>query len=154
MSLEHLNSLCESLIVVGSQAGNIHGWDIRRKKPAMGAITHVCVGPSVHSVVVGTARGFIAVFDMRFEFPVQMWRHYDASSIVSLYVTECRALLDKAVLPELCFHNRFVTHPHEERRGNEAVGRAGQRGWQAAAHQLDRGRPSSSSARKSTFCTR
>ena len=62
-----------------------------------GVITHVCVGPSVHSVEVGTVRSFIAVFDLRFEFPV----HFDASLIVSLYVAECRALLDKVALPEL-----------------------------------------------------
>ena len=57
-------------------------------------------------MVVDTARGFIAVFDLRFEFPVHMWRHDDASSIVSLYVTECRALLDKAVLPELAHSDK------------------------------------------------
>ena len=80
VSMEHFNTFTESLIVFGTQAGNIHGWDIRRKKlsfalpmePAMGAITSMSIGPSIHSVIVGTARGFIVVFDLRFEFPVQM----------------------------------------------------------------------------------
>ena len=112
VSMEHFNTFTESLIVFGTQAGNIHGWDIRRKKlsfalpmePAMGAISAMCIGPSIHSVIVGTARGFIVVFDLRFEFPVQMWRHYDASPIVSLTVIDSKTIIN---------HNRLneLTHP-------------------------------------------
>jgi len=109
VSMEHFNTFTESLVVFGTQAGNIHGWDIRRKKlsfalpmePAMGAITAMCIGPSIHSVIVGTARGFIVVFDLRFEFPVQMWRHYDASPIVSLTVIDSKSIINHAKLPEL-----------------------------------------------------
>eukprot|EP01084_Bolivina_argentea_P074794 135649_1 len=70
-------------------------------EPAMGAITAMCIGPSIHSVIVGTARGFIVVFDLRFEFPVQMWRHYDSSPIVSLTVIDSRTIINHIKLPEL-----------------------------------------------------
>ncbi len=110
VSMEHFNTFTESLIVFGTQTGNIHGWDIRRKKlsfalpmePAMGAITSMSIGPSIDSVIVGTARGFIVVWDLRFEFPVQMWRHYDASPIVSITVINSKTIL---------YANNNLTHP-------------------------------------------
>ncbi|ETO22780.1 hypothetical protein RFI_14413 [Reticulomyxa filosa] len=94
--MEHFNTTTESMLVFGTHAGNIHGWDIRKKasawtlemEPAMGPITAMCVGPSIWSCVVGTARGFIVVWDLRFEFPVQMWHHYDHSPIVSLTILD------------------------------------------------------------------
>eukprot|EP01083_Nonionella_stella_P114538 338781_1 len=109
VSMEHFNTLSESLIMFGTQAGNIHGWDIRRKKlsfalpmePAMGAITSMAIGPSTHSVIVGTARGFIVLFDLRFEFPVQMWRHYDTSPIVSITVIDSKTIINHIALPDL-----------------------------------------------------
>ena len=112
VSMEHFNTFTESLLVFGTQAGNIHAWDMRRKntsfvlpmEPAMGAITAMCIGPSIHSVIVGTARGFIVVFDLRFEMPVQMWRHYDASPIVSLSVINSKSIIHQQRCPEL-------THP-------------------------------------------
>lgn len=110
VTMEHFNTYWESLLVFGTHSGNIHGWDIRKKnssfqlsmEPAMGSITAMVVGPTVHTVVVGTARGFIVVWDLRFEFPVQMWHHYDHSPIVSLTIVN-----SKTVLP----HNKNLEHP-------------------------------------------
>ena len=101
VTMEHFNTYMESLLVFGTHSGNIHGWDIRKKKssfqlsmePAMGSITAMVVGPTVHTVVVGTARGFIVVWDLRFEFPVQMWHHYDHSPIVSLTIIDAKTIL-------------------------------------------------------------
>lgn len=82
--------------------GNIHGYDIRRREsawtlimePAMGPITCMAIGPTIHSMVVGTARGFIVLWDLRFEFPVQMWYHYDHAPIVSLTVLNCESFVN------------------------------------------------------------
>ena len=56
--------------------------------PAMGGITCMHVGPTIHTVIAGTSRGFVVVYDLRYEIPVQMWRHYDRQPITTLYSQE------------------------------------------------------------------
>lgn len=105
VAIEHFNTITESLIVFATQAGNIHGWDMRRCKlsfqlpmePAMGPITAMTIGPTIHTCIVGTARGFVVVWDLRFDFPVQMWHHYDRSPIVSLTVVDAKSITNQAL---------------------------------------------------------
>lgn len=42
------------------------------------------VGPFGHSVISGTARGYVVLWDLRYELNVQTWQHYDNPPIASL----------------------------------------------------------------------
>ena len=76
----------------------------------MGGITCLHVGQTIHTVIAGTSRGFVVVYDLRYEIPVQMWRHYDRQPITTLYSQESpiiaglNGILLKILVCEFYFH--------------------------------------------------
>jgi WD40 repeat protein len=101
VALEHFNSLSESLLVYANRRGVISGWDLRRRASSfalnmdqsMGVLTAMAVGPSQFCLLAGTSRGFIVLWDLRFQVPVQVWRHYSKSRIMSLTPVNASSVL-------------------------------------------------------------
>merc|ERR1719499_346685 len=92
VKVTHFNTLTESLLVYGTHGGKVHGWDLRAKGEAwvlplertMGPLTTLCVGPFGHSVAAGTGRGYVNLWDLRYEMTVQSWRYVENPPIVHL----------------------------------------------------------------------
>lgn len=69
--------------VYATQRGCVHGWDLRARReawcltldPSFGQLSALSCGPSLYSLLVGTGRGFITVWDLRFQINLQLWRH-------------------------------------------------------------------------------
>lgn len=99
LAVKHFNRLCESLLVYGTR-NQIHGWDLRSSvatfelhiPEALGYLTCLCVGPSLHCVCAGTTRGFVIVWDIRLQIPIHIWRHNSKRKIVSLSTEDANAL--------------------------------------------------------------
>ena len=99
VAVEHFNGALRSVLVYATRGGSIVGWDLRcrssafhlRADGAMGAVTSLSLGPesSGHAwLVAGTTRGYILVYDLRFQLLVAAWRHSgrDAAPIHRLAV--------------------------------------------------------------------
>merc|ERR1719499_2132135 len=92
VKVTHFNTLTESLLVYGTHGGKVHGWDLRAKGEAwvlplertMGPLTTLCVGPFGHSVAAGTGRGYVNLWDLRYEMTVQSWRYVENPPIAHL----------------------------------------------------------------------
>lgn len=91
VKIDHFESLSssQSLIVYATDAGNIHGWDLRAKreawrlqsKPELGLISTFFLSPTRQWMTVGTNRGFVASWDIRFRVPFREWRLPDQSVV-------------------------------------------------------------------------
>ena len=73
--LQHFNAECASVVCYVTQSGGLHGWDLRSSMeafyfpmgPELGSATAMAISPDRTSwVVVGTSRGFIALWDLRY----------------------------------------------------------------------------------------
>lgn len=101
LQVEHFSTLSESLLVYGTQIGRIHCWDLRSRAEAWclpidaasGVLTKIAVGPSPYCLIAGTARGYISVWDIRFQLPVHQWRHSSQTAITSLLPVDSSTLL-------------------------------------------------------------
>lgn len=79
--LEAYNKGAESLLVCGTSAGYVHGFDIRVAQSAFklnnsgrsGTITSMLVDPQRHWLLTGTIRGCYTCWDLRFGVPVGTW---------------------------------------------------------------------------------
>eukprot|EP00457_Paulinella_chromatophora_P000231 gb/GEZN01000231.1/.p1 GENE.gb/GEZN01000231.1/~~gb/GEZN01000231.1/.p1 ORF type:complete len:1689 (+),score=318.73 gb/GEZN01000231.1/:174-5240(+) len=114
LAVEHFNSLCESVLVGATQRGNLYGWDLRAKPnsvqlgqiwslkvpPALGLITKLAVGPSPFALVVGTTRGFLLTWDLRFQIPVQVWHHHHKTAITALQTADTVSILPPELTAE------------------------------------------------------
>ena len=106
LAVAHFNTLSESLLVYATQKA-VHGWDLRSKKdvfelrlePSMGVLTSLSLGPTPYALVTATARGFISVWDLRFQIPVQVWRHSAKTAITSLTSVDAPSILPREVGP-------------------------------------------------------
>lgn len=94
-----LTRLCESWFVSFAHSnvpGTIHGWDLRRKTEAFtlhmgaqaGLITSMVVAPdgACAWMAVGTSRGVVALWDLRFGVLVKAWRHSKGARIHRMLV--------------------------------------------------------------------
>eukprot|EP00475_Leptophrys_vorax_P038192 TRINITY_DN6689_c0_g1_i1.p1 TRINITY_DN6689_c0_g1~~TRINITY_DN6689_c0_g1_i1.p1 ORF type:complete len:1151 (+),score=275.62 TRINITY_DN6689_c0_g1_i1:39-3455(+) len=101
LCIDHFNSVTESLLVYSTQKGNVHFWDLRASRepfvlsvpPYVGVVTQLSVGPTQYCLVGGTSRGYIIVWDLRFQVPVQIWRHSSKSRITHISSTEAETLI-------------------------------------------------------------
>jgi hypothetical protein len=101
VQVNHFNTLTESMLLYGTMRGHIHGFDLRCKSesfqfvvdPAMGLLSAMAVGPTPYCLVAGTTRGFVLLWDLRFQIPVQIWRHNARSRIVSIITQEYSNIL-------------------------------------------------------------
>lgn len=102
LRVEHFNTQTESLLTYATQYGFVHGWDLRSRVeswlltlefPAMGLLTAMCIGPNPYCLLAGTSRGFIVLWDLRFQTAVQTWRHNAKSKIVKLWCESASTIL-------------------------------------------------------------
>ncbi|KAG5180485.1 WD40-repeat-containing domain protein, partial [Tribonema minus] len=83
LSVHHFNTDLASVVVYSTQRGRIHAWDLRCSRepwrlaapPELGALTAVALGPDRHWVCAGTARGYLAMWDVRLPLLARLWRH-------------------------------------------------------------------------------
>jgi phosphoinositide-3-kinase regulatory subunit 4 len=83
MALDHFNTISESLLVYATRNGFIHGWDLRMRReawrlnvsPELGYVTCMAHSLDVSWFTVGTSRGFILMWDLRFVVLIRIWRH-------------------------------------------------------------------------------
>ena len=103
LCVEHFNTVTESLLLYGTQKGSVHSWDLRSRRepftltiePAMGLLSALVIGPTPYCLIAGTSRGFVLVWDLRFQLPIQVWRHHQRSRIVSLTPQDLPSILPK-----------------------------------------------------------
>ena len=89
LSVSNFNSLSASVVTFATQRGGIHSWDLRSNRepfclkhsPEMGYLTCTALGIDRQWIVSGTSRGFVALWDVRFQEPVKLWRHCSQTSI-------------------------------------------------------------------------
>jgi WD40 repeat protein len=103
LTVEHFNTVSESLLTYGTRRGIIHGWDLRSRHeafkitvdPSMGLLSSMNIGPSPYCLVGGSTRGFIGAWDLRFQIPIQLWRHNAKSRILSLTPQDTASVLPR-----------------------------------------------------------
>jgi WD40 repeat protein len=107
LSVAHFNTLSESLLVYATQKA-VHGWDLRsrhavfelRLEPSWGVLTTMSLGPTPFVLITGSSRGFIVVWDLRFQIPVQVWRHSAKTPITSLTSVDHMSILPRELPPQ------------------------------------------------------
>jgi phosphoinositide-3-kinase regulatory subunit 4 len=91
-ALQHYTGDVVSVIVSCTQRGQVSGWDLRAAlepfrltvRPELGYPTSMTVAPDRCWLAVGTSRGFVALFDLRYQVMCRLWRHSSCSAIVRL----------------------------------------------------------------------
>lgn len=89
LAVKHFNTTSASIITYATQRGNINSLDLRcsprpfslHLRPELGYLTDMEVGNDKNWIVAGTSRGFIGLWDIRFQTMVKLWRHSRDSSI-------------------------------------------------------------------------
>jgi WD40 repeat protein len=83
VNLQHFNNDMCSVLVYASQKGIIHGWDMRSVRdsfkytlrPELGYPTSSTISPDRHWITVGTSKGYVALWDIRFNVMCKLWHH-------------------------------------------------------------------------------
>eukprot|EP00644_Phytophthora_capsici_P002970 jgi/Phyca11/504259/fgenesh2_kg.PHYCAscaffold_7_\ len=83
MAIDYLNNVTEALLLYATRDGKIHAWDMRMRReawtlnvsPELGYITCITHSLDVSWLAVGTSRGFICLWDLRFLVLIRIWRH-------------------------------------------------------------------------------
>lgn len=83
LALSHFNTISASLLAFATQSGAVHSWDLRCSKepfvfkhtPDFGLLTSMSIGSDRQYIVTGTSRGYLALWDVRFQQPVKVWQH-------------------------------------------------------------------------------
>lgn len=89
LTVNHFNTSSASILTFATQKGFIHSWDLRSatepfllKSPHdTGYITSCTVGSDRNWVVTGTSRGFVALWDLRFQQILKLWHHSRSAPI-------------------------------------------------------------------------
>ena len=92
LAVSHWNTNTSSIIAFASQQGGIHTWDLRcakepfnlKLRPELGYLTSMAVGTDRNWLVAGTNQGYIALWDIRYQMLVKLWRHSSRDSISRL----------------------------------------------------------------------
>jgi phosphoinositide-3-kinase, regulatory subunit 4 len=91
-TVSHFDSLSSSVLTYGTQKGVVHAWDLRCGEepfrlihgPELGHLTSTALGGDRHWIVSGTSRGYVTLWDVRFQLPVKLWQHPSGSPISRL----------------------------------------------------------------------
>ncbi|KAG2522115.1 hypothetical protein JM16_005980 [Phytophthora kernoviae] len=83
MGIDYLNNVTESLLLYATRDGKIHAWDLRMRReawtltisPELGYVTCMTHSLDVSWFAVGTSRGFLCLWDLRFLVLIRIWRH-------------------------------------------------------------------------------
>jgi phosphoinositide-3-kinase regulatory subunit 4 len=89
LCVNHFNSDVCSIVTYATQRGGLHGWDLRAARevmrlpvrPELGYTTSMTVSPDRNWVCLGTSKGFVSLFDIRYNVPSKLWRHSSHSAI-------------------------------------------------------------------------
>mmetsp|Transcript_187 Transcript_187/g.262 ORF Transcript_187/g.262 Transcript_187/m.262 type:complete len:577 (-) Transcript_187:59-1789(-) len=92
LAVGHFNSNTASLVTFASQKGHIHSWDLRSAKepfklklqPELGYLTSMATGTDKNWIIAGTNRGYIALWDIRFQMMVKLWQHSSGAPVSRL----------------------------------------------------------------------
>jgi len=92
LSVVHFNGDSFSLLVYATQKGFLHGWDLRSKseawvmqiRPEFGFLTAMSLGTDRNWLVTGTNRGYIMIWDLRFQLLSKVWQHNSYGPIYRL----------------------------------------------------------------------
>ncbi|KAI9919994.1 hypothetical protein PsorP6_016035 [Peronosclerospora sorghi] len=83
MAIDYLNNVTEALLLYCTRDGKIHAWDLRMRQeawtlsisPELGYVTCITHSLDVSWLAVGTSRGFLCLWDLRFLVLIRIWRH-------------------------------------------------------------------------------
>ncbi|CAI5727912.1 unnamed protein product [Hyaloperonospora brassicae] len=83
MTIDYLNNVTEALLLYATRDGKIHAWDLRMRReawtlsisPELGYVTCITHSLDVSWLAVGTSRGFLCLWDLRFLVLIRIWRH-------------------------------------------------------------------------------
>lgn len=89
IAVSHFSTSSASVLVYATQRGIIHSKDLRSPTepfrlnfgPEYGYLTSLEVGKDKGWIVAGSSRGYIGVFDIRYQTMTKMWRHSRNSPI-------------------------------------------------------------------------
>ena len=92
LAVSHFNTSSASILAFATQQGNIHSLDLRSARepftlnlrPELGYMTDMEVGKDKNWIVAGTSRGYIGLWDVRYQTLVKLWRHSRDSPIKRL----------------------------------------------------------------------
>ncbi|EQC25017.1 VPS15 protein kinase [Saprolegnia diclina VS20] len=90
--LDYMNNMTESLLVYGTRSGAIYGWDLRFRRQAwklqvsveLGHMTCMTHSSDATWLAVGTSRGYICLWDLRYHLLIRVWRHSSFHAIQRL----------------------------------------------------------------------
>jgi len=82
-NIQHFNSDSASVLVYTTQKGQIHGWDLRssgecfnyKVRPELGSLLTLALAHDRNWIVAGTSRGYIGLWDVRYNVMNKLWRH-------------------------------------------------------------------------------
>ncbi|ORX99188.1 ARM repeat-containing protein [Basidiobolus meristosporus CBS 931.73] len=94
VAIEHFNTEQESLLVYATTKGNIYGFDLRktqvvwvlRNPTNFGVITSFVIDHHRAWILVGTNRGILTLWDLRFHISLKSWIHPSKTSINRLVI--------------------------------------------------------------------
>ena len=89
MGLQHFNGESASILAYITENGGLHGWDLRSSKeafnfkirPELGYATSMAFASDRSWICVGTSKGFIILYDLRYDIMCKLWRHSSGSTI-------------------------------------------------------------------------
>lgn len=92
LAVSHFNSPSASVVTFATQKGVVHSWDLRscvepfqlKHGPDIGYLTSMALGTDRNWILTGTSRGFLALWDLRFNQTVKLWHHSRAAPITRL----------------------------------------------------------------------
>jgi len=98
VSVQHYHTDVASVVVYITSAGYVVGWDLRsqmesfrhRIRPELGTPSCFAFGPNRDCVLVGTHKGYLALWDLRAHLLVKLWRHSSHCAVNRLLT--CRSL--------------------------------------------------------------
>ncbi|KAL7575242.1 hypothetical protein ACA910_018723 [Epithemia clementina (nom. ined.)] len=89
LAVSHFTSVSNSVLVYATQKGIIRTWDLRSAEepfslthgPKLGHLSAMALGGDRNWLATGTSRGFITLWDVRFQQPFKLWRHSKGTKI-------------------------------------------------------------------------
>lgn len=92
VSVQHYSGEMSSVLVYATQKGAIHGWDMRSTKecfsfpirPELGYVTCTTISSDRNWICAGTSKGYIALWDIRYNVMSKLWQHSSCGPIYRL----------------------------------------------------------------------
>jgi phosphoinositide-3-kinase regulatory subunit 4 len=89
LAVTHFTGISSSVVIFATQKGAIHSWDLRcaqepfmlSHSPALGHLTSMALGNDRQWLVAGTNKGYLALWDVRFQNAAKLWRHNSGEKI-------------------------------------------------------------------------